>query len=76
MQDDAQILIGARIATKVRIGAFGSVTCQLVGDGAVLTFADGALEIVLAAPAFEELVDHAQEVLDTIVDRQSDRLEG
>jgi hypothetical protein len=66
---DVQISIGARIVTKARIGGFGSVQCRLVGDEAVLTFADGALEIVLAEPALEELVDGAQEVLDAMVER-------
>ncbi|TQM83268.1 hypothetical protein FHX81_5686 [Saccharothrix saharensis] len=70
MQDDeVQISIGAHIVTKARIGSSGSVTCQLVGDDAVLTFADGALEIILAEPALEVLVDSASEVLDAMVER-------
>jgi CYTH domain-containing protein len=70
MQDnDVQISIGAEIVTKARIGAFGSVKCRLVGDEAVLTFAGGALELALAEPALEELVDSAQEVLDAMVER-------
>ncbi len=66
---EVQISIGAEIVTKARIGAFGTVKCRLVGDEAVLTIANGALELVLAEPALEVLVDSAQEVLDAMVER-------
>lgn len=62
MIKQAKIRIGS-------IGAFGSVECRLVGDDTALTFANGALELVLEESALEVLFEGVQKVLDTMVER-------
>ncbi|WP_367136518.1 hypothetical protein [Saccharothrix sp. HUAS TT1] len=64
-----QISIGAQVVTKARVEVSGAVECRRVGAEAVLSFAGGALEVVLTEPALEKLVDEAQGVFDTLLEQ-------